>query len=88
MYCPIGFAVAYAEYLIGITCRVRDGYLESTLYDVMVEIRNDLMRDPSISWYQPLIRSGCWVDVTSNKEKTLKIVTINLKTTKFKAHKV
>ena len=71
MYCPTAFAVSYAEYLIGTTSQIQDDYAETELYEVMVTIRNDLMRDESISWYKALIEAQCWVDVTSNKERLL-----------------
>ena len=61
--------LGYAEYLIGTTSQIQDDYAEAELYEVMVAIRNDLMKDPSISWYKPLVEAGCWVDVTSNKER-------------------
>ena len=69
MYLPTGFAVAYAQYLIGLTSQIQDDYAETHLHEVMVAIRNDLMKDQSISWYRPLIQANCWVDVTSNKER-------------------
>ena len=71
MYCPTAFAVAYAEYLIGTTSQVQDDYVETELHEVMVGIRNDLIKDSSISWFKPLIEANCWVDVTSNKERLL-----------------
>ena len=72
MYCPSSFAVSYAEYLMGTSALIKDDFLEYAVYEVMKTIRNDLMRDPSISWFKPLVDSGCWVDVTSNKALTSK----------------
>ena len=72
MYLPHAFAISFCDYLIEYEVnKIMDDTKELELKSVMESIRNDILRDPKIHWFDALMVAGSWVDVTSNKDRIL-----------------
>ena len=77
MYLPHAFAISFLEYLIEYEVnKVMDDFKEVELKSVMESIRDDLLRDPKIHWFDALMAADSWCDVTSNKNR-IKLYLIN-----------
>ena len=67
-YLPNEFALNYCDFLIESANCVLDNWLEIELKEKIKAIRDSLVRDPKVSWYDALVTTDSWVDTTSNKE--------------------
>ena len=69
MYLPHAFAISLCDHLIEYEVnKIIDDAKEVELKAVMESIRDDLLRDPRITWFDALMAADSWVDVTSNKD--------------------
>ena len=68
-YLPNLFAINYCDYLVESANCIFDDQLETNLKDKIKKIRDGLVRDPSVSWFNALMETNSWCDTTSNKDR-------------------